>query len=205
MSLLFKSEFLGMLVNVYGTHAKTMSAPNIKLRELTKDNIPHLLNYWYSSDEDYLKSMGADINKLPPRQKFKEALENQIQTPYSKKSALAFVLDIDGKPSGHCNVNQIQFGKQAHMHLHIWNVEHRIKGMGSIMVSKCIPHFFEKLQLKTLWCEPYSKNPAPKKTLEKLGFEWVKNYITIPGDLNFEQEVSQYHLTKDSFDKMIRT
>jgi len=73
------------------------------------------------------------------------------------------------------------------MHLHLWNAASRKKGIGSQLVKMSLKYFFENLKLKRLFCEPYALNPAPNKTLEKTGFDFVKEYITIPGAFNFEQ------------------
>ena len=55
------------------------------------------------------------------------------------------------------------------------------------------------MNLKILYCEPYSLNPAPNHTLKKIGFEFVKENITIPGFLNFEQKVNLWKLTCEKF------
>ena len=58
---------------------------------------------------------------------------------------------FDGKRVGHCYVNKVSFGKDAFLHLHIWQTGTQKKGMGSEMVKLSIPYFFEKLKLKTLF------------------------------------------------------
>lgn len=55
------------------------------------------------------------------------------------------------------------------------------------------------MELKNIYCEPYAQNPAPNKTLAKAGFLFVKKYTTIPGYLNFEQEVNQWLMTQEKF------
>lgn len=37
---------------------------NVTVRDLTTDDIPSILNYWYSSDPSFLESMGIDLSKL---------------------------------------------------------------------------------------------------------------------------------------------
>lgn len=39
-------------------------------------------------------------------------------------------------------------------------------------------------------------NPAPNKTLKKAGFELVKEYVTTPGPINFEQPVKLWCLSE---------
>ena len=175
---------------------------DLKVRELTENDIVLIADYWLNSDQDFLLSMGVDLNKLPSRDGLTEMLTTQIRLPYAEKSSLAFIAEIDGEPLGHCNVNEITFGKEAKMHLHLWNINLRKKGLGTEMVLQSLPVFFNKLKLKTIWCEPYAENQAPNRTLKKIGFEFVKKYLTIPGSLNFEQEVNRYKLTKEKFEAL---
>lgn len=85
------------------------------------------------------------------------------------------------------------------MHLHMWDRSNRKKGLGTELLRTSIPFFFENLKLKTLWCEPFAKNPAPNHTLLKIGFKFIKKYETTPGPINLLQEVCQYKMTKNRF------
>ncbi|NEN22542.1 GNAT family N-acetyltransferase [Cryomorpha ignava] len=174
---------------------------NLSIREIRESDISLIADYWLKSDLEFLKSLGVDLKKLPEREGLTTMLKKQIALPYSEKQSLALIWENDKKPIGHCNVNGINFGKEATMHLHLWNVENRKKGIGVCLLKQSIPFFFEKLNLETLWCEPYAHNPAPNKTLMKAGFEFVKRYVTIPGSLNFEQEVNRYRFLMRSGDE----
>ena len=59
-------------------------------------------------------------------------------------------------------------------------------------------------KLKNLFCEPYTLNPAPNRTLIKLGFDFVEEYETMPGKINFLQKVNRYVLTKEKFKKVTK-
>lgn len=85
------------------------------------------------------------------------------------------------------------------MHLHLWNTNTRQKGIGTKLVKKSLPFFFNNLKLQTLYCEPYVLNIAPNKTLEKVGFKFDKKYITTPGSINFEQEVNRWFMSIELF------
>lgn len=184
-----------------------MSSQDIlKVRDLTIEDIGLIANYWLNSDEDHLTGMGVDLNKLPTRNGLTKMLTDQINLPDSEKESMALVVELNGKPIGHCNVNGITYGEDATLHLHLWNSNNRKQGIGTTMVLKSLTVFFDKLKLKTIWCEPFALNPAPNKTLLNIGFKFIKRYKTIPGSLNFEQEVNRYKLTKEQFEKLkIRT
>lgn len=172
---------------------------NISVRELSTNDIDLIADYWLNSDPDFMVGMGVDLAKLPSREGLNNMLQEQLNLPMDQKQAYALIWEIDGKPVGHSNVNGIEYGKQATMHLHLWNSTNRKKGLGSELLKKSLPFYFDNLKLEVLYCEPYALNPAPNKILEKIGFEFEKRYTTIPGSLNFEQEVNRWKLTREKY------
>ncbi|PCJ37862.1 MAG: GNAT family N-acetyltransferase [Moraxellaceae bacterium] len=171
----------------------------LSVREIQKEDIPLVADYWVDSDPDYMVSLGVDLNKLPSRVDVERMLNSQINTPFENKQSYALIWLLDNSPIGHCNVNNIEFGKQAYMHLHIWDANNRRKGIGVELVKKSLPYFFDSLNLERLISEPYALNIAPKRTLEKVGFQFEKEYLTIPGSMNFEQNVNRCLLTRDEY------
>ena len=174
----------------------------LSARPIDMGDVEPLVQYWMTSSDEHLLGMGVDLAKKPNKEDLVASLEEQILLPLSKKMSLALIWEVDGKAIGHNNVNHIHFGEFAHMHLHIWNTEMRRKGLGKRLLQVSIPQFFELLDLQYLVCEPYALNPAPNRTLEKLGFEFEKRYTTVPGSINFEQEVNRWILTKTRLDEV---
>lgn len=166
----------------------------LAVREATKEDVSLIADYWLRSDHNYMRSLGVDLERLPSRDDFISMLSTQISLPLRERQAYALVWLLDDKPIGHCNINNIVFGMSAHMHLHIWNEENRKKRIGEELVKMSIPYFFNNYELKRVYCEPYAKNPAPHKLLEKLGFQLEKEYITTPGTICFEQPVKRWVL-----------
>lgn len=171
----------------------------ITVHEMQYDDVRLIVDYWMGSDETHLRGMGADIKKMPSRVQFTEMLSSQIKTTIKNKKSYALIWELNGQPIGHTNVNDIEFGNLAKMHLHIWKPKKRRKGMGTQLIKASLPFYFENLKLKKLLCEPYALNPAPNRTLEKVGFNFIKKYETIPGSLNFLQYVNRWEMTKKKF------
>ncbi len=174
----------------------------INVREIEIADISRIADYWLLSDPDFMVGMGVDLDKLPTRKSITEMLTQQIAFNYKTKENYALIWEINGKAVGHCNINQIEFGKKAHMHLHLWKAVNRKKGMGIELVKKSLPFFFQNFELEVLYCEPYALNPAPNRTLPKTGFEFIKTHRTIPGASCFEQDVNQWKLTKYRFERL---
>lgn len=172
---------------------------NLSVRELQKEDVPLIINYWLQAQPDFLRKMGADPDLLPDEASWLGMLHQQIQTPYEQKQSYCTIWQLDGESIGHCNVNKIVFGQEAYMHLHLWGEDNRQKGAGVQFVKMSLPYFFRNLQLKTVYCEPYALNPAPNKTLERVGFSFIKEYITVPGSINFEQAVRLWEMPAERF------
>jgi RimJ/RimL family protein N-acetyltransferase len=150
----------------------------------------------------FWKAWASTFPKCPAAQQWVDMLSRQLTLSYEEKPSYAIIWLADDEPVGHSNVSKIEFGVKAYMHLHLWQSGLRQKGMGAELVRLTLPHYFKNLQLQTLFCEPYALNPAPNKTLEKVGFRHVETYTGIPGWLNFEQPVNVWELTRERFEKM---
>ena len=179
-----------------------MSDPILSVRELQHSDIDYIIQYWMTASESYLEGMGVDINKLPQREQFIQFLTDQINCPIETRKSYTIIWQLDNRPIGHCNTNPTTFGEEALMHLHIWNNEKRKSGLGLQFVRMTLPWFFNNLQLKNLYCQPYALNPGPNKTLQKAGFMLEKEFVTIPGAFNFEQPVKRWHMSKEMFGQL---
>jgi hypothetical protein len=179
-----------------------MNKPNsLKVRETTQEDITYFVNYWLDATPEFLTGMGVDLGKKPSKKQLVDLVSSQFGMPMEIRKSYFLTWLINDEPVGCSNVNQIEFGKQAFIHLHLYQGANRRKGLGTEFVKKSLPFYFEHLNLQQLFCEPYALNPAPNKTVEKIGFEFVKKYKTIPGASNFEQFVNQWRLTKKQFKK----
>ena len=116
-----------------------------------------------------------------------------------KKQFYYVIWEIDNQPVGHSNLNKITFGQEAYMHLHVWQKHLRQQGNGTYFVQESIGHYFEKFHLQNLFCEPYSLNKAPNKTLPKAGFELIKTYEPEIGWINFRQLVNRWEISKEQW------
>jgi len=168
---------------------------SLSVREIELPDIDAIVHYWMNADPMFLKGMGVDVGKLPTEGQWREMLTGQVIAPIEKKQSYCLIWEQGGRPIGHCNTRPIIFGKEAYMHLHLWDAGIRAKGLGVELVKMSLPWFFRNLGLQKLFCEPYALNPAPNRTLEKAGFDLVREYITTPGFLNFEQPVKRWEIS----------
>ena len=176
-----------------------MTDGKLSVRHLEITDHKNIVDYFLNSDKDFLNSMGVDTSKLPSRQEWLDILHSDFTLSTDKKKFFYIIWLLDNQPVGHSNINNIIYSNEAYMHLHIWQKQARQKGMGVEFLKLTIPYYFDIFQLKNLFCEPSAHNPAPNKTLEKTGFDFIKSYDTIPGWINFYQTVNKWCLTVEKF------
>lgn len=179
-----------------------MATGSLSARELRQSDIDLIADYWSQSTPEHLSGMGVDLEKLPARSDFVSVLSDQLDCAPDSRQSYCTIWEVDSQPIGHCNVNSIVFGEKANMHLHLWRPELRFRGRGADLVRMSLPFFFERLQLQDLYCEPYSKNRAPNRVLEKVGFDFLRTYTTVPGPINFEQDVNCWHLSRAGYEAL---
>lgn len=129
-----------------------------------------------------VRPFGSDRSRLPAREVWLCDVLADHELPDHQKDRLYLGWFYQGHQIGRSGVNRIQVGEDAFFHWHLWQPELRKSGFGT----------------NNLWSEPYAENPAPNRTLVKLGFEFVKRYRAVPGTINFEQDVNLYRKRKVS-------
>ena len=172
---------------------------NLSIKELDFSTTEVIVDYFINSDIEFLRGMGVEKSKLPKREDWINNLKSELKKPYKQKNLYYLIWMYGNQPVGHSNVNKIEHGQSATMHLHLWEKNSRKKGLGLNFVKLTMPYYFKNLQLEKLICEPYSKNVAPNKVLKKLGFKFIRAHKTIPGEICFHQTVNRYELTKNRF------
>lgn len=167
------------------------------LREMSLHETKRMIRYFLSGAPEFLEGMGVDREKLPSEPDWFQSLEADDSKPLSDREFFYLVWLANDEPIGHCNVNKIDFGNEAFMHLHIWSAEHRQCGCATKLLPISIMTFFERLELQRLYCEPFAMNPGPNEILPKLGFQFDRSYETTPSAITFPQLVNRWRINRN--------
>ena len=65
----------------------------------------------------------------------KKLITDQLGIPMRNRKSYFLTWLVSNKPIGCSNVNQIEYGKQAFMHLHLWQTENRQRGIGTVFIK----------------------------------------------------------------------
>lgn len=167
------------------------------VRPMEPDEVRYVIEYFLGSDEAYLRGMGVDPAKLPSAGEWEALLRADFARPIEARRFFYVLWEADGVPVGHSHINDIRYGEDASMHLHLWRPERRRRGSGTRFVRASVGIYFERFALRRLYSQPYALNPAPNRALPAAGFELVRSYETVPGWINFRQPVNEWVLTRE--------
>ena len=155
-----------------------------------------MIDYFVGADPAFLRGMGVDPARLPVRAAWLASVLADHERPDSQRARIYLAWLVDGVLAGHSSASHIEVGVQAHVHLHLWQRDLRRSGRGTLLFARSIEHYFERLGLARVVCEPSAANPGPNRTLARLGFRCVRTYRTVPTNMALEQDVSRYEITR---------
>ncbi len=162
------------------------------VREMVNSEVDVVINYFLGSTPEYLDMLGVDPSRLPPPESWRERLQRESVRPIERRGWMVLIWLSDDQPIGFSSSDKITYGEQAHMHLHVTDPERRNRGIGAECVRRSADNYFERLNLKRLFCEPNAFNVAPNRALQKAGFKYLKTHMTVPGPLNYHQAVTRW-------------
>ena len=168
------------------------------VREMALEEVDLVIDYFHGSTPEHLEVLGVDPKRLPSRELWREFYAGEFEKAVHDRSALLIIWELDDVPVGFSTADKITYGEQAYMHLHVIDPQQRRSGIGSACVRETTDLYFKALSLQRLFCEPNAFNVAPNRTLQGVGFRYVKTHETVPGPLNYHQPVTRWVLEKSA-------
>jgi RimJ/RimL family protein N-acetyltransferase len=164
----------------------------LTVREMMSTEVDLIIDYFQNATPEHLETLGVDPTRLPPVDAWRDRLRRELALSADQRTMVLVIWLSDGQPIGFSTSDKIRFGEQAYMHLHVTESERRHQGIGVEGVRRSVDIYFDRLNLKRLFCEPNAFNVAPNRTLQKAGFKYLKTHMTVPGPLNFHQAVTRW-------------
>lgn len=170
----------------------------LTVREMDLAEVEVRINYFHDASDDHLRMLGVDRLLLPSRAAWHEFYELDYGRPVHERANYSLIWEFGNDIVGFSSVDQITFGTDAYMHLHILNPTQRHAGMGTQFVRKSAAIYFRVLELQRLFCQPNAFNLAPNRTLQRAGFQYECTYNTTPSPINFPQAVTRWVLNRSA-------
>jgi RimJ/RimL family protein N-acetyltransferase len=154
------------------------------------------IDYFHDASDEYLTQLGVDRALLPSRDAWRARYEEDFARPPAERAAYHLVWVLDGRIVGSSSTDNIAFGEQAFMHLHIFEEPERRRGLGTEFVHLSAAEYFRTFELQRLFCQPNAFNVAPNRTLQRAGFRYVLTAEMQPGGINFPQPITRWVLER---------
>ncbi|MFK4490036.1 hypothetical protein [Bradyrhizobium sp. USDA 336] len=145
-----------------------ITVSEITVSDLGHADIENILNYWFGSSSLELRAMiGFDPNKMPSRRLMREALA--LKTGQGSVAPTILTIRVRGVSVGVHELTHIEPRVSAIMHAHIWNTEHRGRGIGAVSYVRAMERFFEAHGFQRLIFDTPSTNLAANKVKQLWG------------------------------------
>jgi RimJ/RimL family protein N-acetyltransferase len=166
----------------------------LRVRELLLPEVDVRIDYFHGSSDEHLLMLGVDRTLLPSRRAWREIYEVDYARPIDERQHYTLAWEFDERIIGFSSLDQITYGEQAFMHLHILATADRRTGMGTNLIRLSAAAYFRTFELKRLYCQPNAFNVAPNRTLQRAGFRYEFTRDLQPSPINFLQPVTRWVL-----------
>ncbi len=156
------------------------------------DEVDTRIDYFHNATDEHLKLIGAARHLLPRREAWHAFYEADYARPLSERTNYTLLWELDGRVVGFSSADNITFGEEAFMHLHIIETADRHAGLGTTFVRLSAAQHLRALELKRLFCQPNAFNVAPNRTLQRAGFRYVFTKEMQPSPVNFPQPITRW-------------
>lgn len=168
-----------------------------KVRPLTLPDVDLIIGYFHGLSEQDAARMGVRRENLPAPAAWREAMVHTIQCPSERPKDFILVWELDGCAIGMNTIKDMTPGDTGYMHLHMWASELRGQGFGRRFFCLAALEFFERFNLRHIYCEPRASNPAPNRMLQQIGFPLVKTYVGQSSAIADVCELNRYEITRE--------
>lgn len=175
-----------------------MVSPTLRVREMRLADVGIRIDYFHDASDDHLRLLGVNRALLPLREAWWKFYEDDCARPIRERVNYSLIWELDDEVVGFSSTDQITFGEEAYMHLHILDPNHRSSGLGTQFVRKSAETYLQVLELRRLFCQPNAFNVAPNRTLQRAGFQYVLSEHITPSPINFPQVVTRWVLERPS-------
>jgi RimJ/RimL family protein N-acetyltransferase len=162
------------------------------VRPLRSGEFDFRVDYFHGASDEYLRQLGVDRELLPDRDEWIAYYEEEVTRPLAERESYHLGWELDGRLIGFSSTDNIEFGEQAFMHLHIAEEPRRRQGLGTEFVRLSVDEYFRALELKRLFCQPNAYNVAPNRALQRAGFRYVYSAEMAPTVINPPQPITRW-------------
>jgi RimJ/RimL family protein N-acetyltransferase len=136
------------------------------IRDLVPSDIESIVQYWFTSGDEFLDFMGIDLARLGTKEESRQRFLRAIPTGNPDQETLAFAITVDDAFAGYTLLNRYAQDTN-YSHWHITNPALRGAGLSSALYPHRIRTYFEAAPINRLTHQTRTRNIAVNRMLDK--------------------------------------
>jgi len=136
------------------------------LRDLSEDDIEAVVNYWFTSSDDFLDFMGVDRTRLGTAEQTRQRFLSAIRTGDLDQKTIALAIVLNGNLVGYTLLNRYAL-ETNYSHWHIIVPALRGAGISSALYPHRIKAYFDLVPIERLIHQTRTRNVAVNRMLDK--------------------------------------
>jgi RimJ/RimL family protein N-acetyltransferase len=176
---------------------KNINDISVQLRDFSHRDIDLIIAYWYGMDESALRRMGVLASRLPSQDLRRLFFTEMIDNSLTRDSSFIFMIDLDHHPAGYYLINNIRHQRHCQQHLHIFDSEHRHKGLATSLLFEMMTLVFDLGDFDKIISEPSAQNKPVNAVLRRCGFAPCRQYYKPSQGICGSMNVNRYEATRD--------
>ena len=169
----------------------------LTVRPLATEDLNGYIAYFTQPSKADAERMGLAIDRVPSPTRLRSDLEAMMATPLDQLRSFVLAWCVDGKAVGHSSLKDIVPGDSGSIHLHMWRADLRGKGYGPRLFCLSALDFYDRFNLKRVFCEPKADNPMANRMLKKIGFPLVLTHVAASSELSVVCRLNRYEILRD--------
>jgi RimJ/RimL family protein N-acetyltransferase len=138
------------------------------LRDLTADDIEHIVRFWYGSSDEFLDFLGVDKARLGTQENTRQRFIRAIRSADMDQPSVAFTITVNGGFAGYTLLNRYA-AEVNYSHWHITEPALRGMGLSTALYPYRIKTYFDQVPINRLIHQTRTRNVAVNKMLD----HWV--------------------------------
>jgi RimJ/RimL family protein N-acetyltransferase len=138
------------------------------LRDLTPNDIEHIVRFWHGSSDEFLDFVGVDKGRLGTEENTRHRYKRAIRSGDMDQPSVAFTITVDGSFAGYTLLNRYA-PEVNYSHWHITEPALRGMGLSTALYPYRIKTYFDQVPINRLIHQTRTRNVAVNKMLD----HWV--------------------------------
>ncbi len=185
-------------------HETRLRDGNFKIRGVEASDLPALVAYWHDRGPDFLRSLGADPDKLPQREETARRFLGSIPRPGENQERATFIVEDDRRqPIAYTNIN-FSSSEEGVIHFHVLRPGPLGKAVAYLLFPEMVRIYFECFPLRRIVMQTSPANRNINRFLQRFGLEPQLRHLAKPDGMARPGDFNVYEIERGQAGRISR-